>query len=676
MRTKIILEIFKKEMLDILRDKKSLFMMIILPIILYPLLLVGFSQVLMMSMNSIEKQEITLAFNQSTNNAVLDRFINNQITKDNEGIKIIKSSNYEKDIKDGKLDAYISQEKKDNKLSFKIYSNNSSDKSIVVNDKIVEILDDYKEDLVRSNLEKEGLDYDYILEPITYENIDLAKNEEKAGYLLGQILPFILIMGVLLGAIYPAIDVMAGEKERGTLETLLTLPISNLELIIGKYLSVSFSAIVTALLNIISIFVSLVFMVYTQGVISSSDMSSFNLSSLIGPVIITIICICLFAMVVSALSMCVCSFAKSFKDAQNYITPLMLLIMIPSYASMVPAMKLTPTTSVIPVINISLLIKSVMSFDSNVGLISMVLISNLAFVILSVVVLSKIFNSEDILFGDNKSFSFLEKRSNIKIGTIPSPSDGMILYVLSLLFLIYIGSIIQFKLGMSGIAITQIVILLLPVLFAFYIKSDFKKVFSINLPSFKHILGSVILWAGGYVIVLLVTQILLYFFPSNLEVAESLNDALYIKDSLFLNLLIVAVMPAICEEMLFRGFILTSFNKSKKYPQRAIFFSALLFGFMHIDFIRIVPTTILGIILAYSVYKSGSIFVAMIMHFLNNGVSVIVNYYSQQAGHIASSSIELIPFTQEVILLFIGLILLFIGKYLLSHKNDLSIISK
>ena len=172
-------------------------------------------------------------------------------------------------------------------------------------------------------------------------------------------------------------------------------------------------------------------------------------------------------MVVSAISMCVCSLAKNFKDAQNYITPVMFLVLIPSYASMMQNLTLNRSTSVIPVVNISLLIKSVLSNNFNLSLIALVFISNFAFVILSVILLSKLFNSEEILFGNNRNFSFLEKRSNIKKGTMPSVSDGIILYAIGLILLIYIGSYIQLKLKMTGIVLTQVMIISLPLLFAY-----------------------------------------------------------------------------------------------------------------------------------------------------------------------------------------------------------------
>ena len=106
---------------------------------------------------------------------------------------------------------------------------------------------------------------------------------------------------------------------------------------------------------------------------------------------------------------------------------------------------------------------------------------------------------------------------------------------------------------------------------------------------------------------MIITNIIIYYFPQNQEIVEGLNNALFIKDNLLLNLLIVAVMPAICEEIFFRGFILTSFKGNKKSYGGAIIFSGILFGLMHMDFIRIVPTSFLGIAFAYAVCKSNSI---------------------------------------------------------------------
>lgn len=672
MRIKIVKQIFKKEMIDILRDKKTIFMMIILPLLLYPILMVGASSIMSMSMNKMEETTVNIAFNNNPSDNLIN--ILNKTNKDNEAkVNIIKVDDYKESLNDETLDAYIEINVNNDIQSYKIYTNSSKNNSYMAEKRIKEALDEHKEEIIEMNLAKEGLDAQKILEPITYETLDIAKNEEIAGNILGQILPFILIIGVLLGAIYPAIDVMAGEKERGTLETLFTLPISNLELVMGKYMAVSFCAVVTAFLNIISILISIGFITLTAGIANEMGMPKFDFTQMIFPGIITMICIDLFAMVVSAISMCVCSLAKSFKDAQNYITPVMLIIMIPSYVSMIPNIELDGFTSTIPVVNISLLIKSVLSFKFDLNLIAIVFVSNFAFMILSVLLLSKMFNSEEILFGNNRSFSFLEKRSNIKKGTMPTISDGAILYAVGLVLLIYVGSLVQLKFKMAGLAMTQVMIIGLPLLFAYYIKTNFKKTFSLQKINLKQILGGILIWMGGFVLINLITQIILYLFPQNMEVAETLTDAIIIKDNLVLNLVIVALMPAICEEIFFRGFIFTSF-KGKDSSKIAIITSGILFGFMHMDFLRIIPTSILGIIFAYTVYKSESIFIAMILHFINNSIAVLVSHYPNSELVKMSSFIELdfknLNIGKFIILICISAVFIIIGIRLFKNKSE------
>ena len=650
MRINIVKQVFKKEIIDILRDKKTVFMMIILPLLIYPLIMIGASQIMMMSMNDMNSKEINIAFNKKPDSEFVDLLNNKTVSEGKEvnstesedaKVNIIEVEDYKKSISNGAIDAYIELKDDGDKIGYNVYIDSSSSNASIVSDRLEDTFDAYKSNLVDNNIKDNGLNPDKVLNPILYKEIDVASNEEIAGNLLGRVLPFILVVGILMGAIYPAIDVMAGEKERGTLETLFTLPISNFELVIGKYLSVTVVAIASALFNILSMGLTMFFIMNMAGDMGSLGFSIAKFSGLIFPLIITILCICVFAMVVSAVSMCICSMAKSFKEAQNYMTPLMLVIMLPSYVSMIPNMELNYKNVFIPVINISLLIKSVLSFNSSISLMGFVLLSNVIFVILALMLLAKLFNSEEILFGDRSGFSFLEKRKNIKKGTMPKPSDGFILYVVSLVLLIYLGGYLQLKYKMAGIIMTQGIFLTVVGLFTFYIKSNPVELFNLRMPRILDVLKSLILYALSYIVIMLIMNMLLKVFPDSSKIVEGLNDALYIKGNIVLNVILIAGTPAICEELLFRGFIFSSLKNiktnnedSKKPIVFAILVSSLMFGIMHMNFIRIIPTTILGMVFAYSMYKSKSIFVPMLLHFINNSISVIGIHFVKANPHL------------------------------------------
>ena len=165
---------------------------------------------------------------------------------------------------------------------------------------------------------------------------------------------------------------------------------------------------------------------------------------------------------------------------------------------------------------------------------------------------------------------------------------------------------------------------------------------------------------------MIITNIIIYYFPQNQEIVEGLNNALFIKNNLLLNLLIVAAMPAICEEIFFRGFILTSFKNNKKSYRGAIIFSGILFGLMHMDFIRVVPTSILGIAFAYAVCKTNSIAVSMFMHFLNNGFAVVVTHISSKfSDNIKTTEVVGLSFNEIIVFLGLSFIFIFLAPLLL-----------
>ena len=666
MRRHIIKSIFKKEMLDILRDKKTLFMTIILPILLYPTLILLMTYIMSISSKDMAKRDINIATSMPLEAQLMEKM--NVVDENTGKINIIplKDKDYKEALNEREICAYIEVEQTGEVKDYKVYYNASNDDGSQACSRLEEILEDYKKEKVSEGIKALGLDEKALLQPITYSFNNVAQSEQIAGYLLGIILPFILILGILTGSIYPAIDVMAGEKERGTLETLLTLPISNIELVMGKYFAVSLSALVSALLSVISIGCSMIFLILSASELIDVPGMNMDFSKLCIPLLITFVCICLFTLVISAISMCVCSLARSFKEAQNAMTPLMLVAMLLSYSSMIPTLELSSVTAGIPVVNVVLAIKSVLTFKYDISLLMIVLVSNSIFVMLAVWLLSKLFRSEEILFGNNNGFSFLERRSDIKKGTMPSFSDGIILYAVAMLVLIYICSYLQAKFMLWGVALTEVIILALPVLLSMYIKTDLRKVYSLNRPSLKELIGSGVLWLGLWGVILVIDNIFTQCGWMNENQNIEFQTQLLTGHNTITTFAVIAIMPAICEEALFRGFIFTAV-KDKTHPIRAILISGILFSLMHIEPVKLLPIAILGIAMGYILHKTGSIFCTMLVHVLNNGIAVLLTQYP--IPQVSLLDQKLMTAEGKIVVTIIGLIIALVGIGILNIKK-------
>lgn len=666
-RLKALKAVFKKEMLDILRDKRTLAIMILLPLILYPVILIAASQVSMMMIESREDKVYSVAFDFQ-----MDKQLETLIQENYEEYKL--ELKYPDDpaaaFEKQEIMSYVTLEEADGKEVYKIYYKSSESYTDNASDRIKQVLEDYKLTITEGFLKEAGMDAEMVLEPITYEYVDLAADAEKTGMFLGTILPFLLVIALVTGAMYPAIDITSGEKERGTLETLLTLPVSNMELMGGKFLAVAGVAVASAIMNFISLTLVGLYLMnsLTQQVSNGEAAISFEAGSLIIPFLLILICIIVFALFVSAVVLCITSLAKSFKEANNYMTPVIMIFMLPAMVTMIPEVSLTAKTAAIPIVNISLLIRDALVLEYNALNIVVVLVSNIGYALIAVTVLSRIYNSENILFGSGAELNLLERRSSFIPGKKVSPGDGLILYFIGLLLLFYVGSLFMQKFGFYGIAVTQALVAALPVLAAFYLKTDIRKTFKLSLPRLRDISRGLILWAGAFILANLAGALLLRLFPQNEEVVHQL--ALILKgETLWITLLVVALLPAICEELFFRGFIFSSLEGSVK-AGTAIFLTGLMFAFYHLDFIRIVPTFILGVLFTLALYKSGSILVPMIMHFVNNAVAVIILFYpdlAEQMNPVAILTDN--PVLQVVIYLLLACILIVVGSGFYDRYN-------
>ena len=633
MKTSKIKSIYKKEMLDLFRDKKTLIMMVLVPLLLYPLIMLVALLVSTAVTETIQSGSYTVAIAEEEgvtyDKDTLISFIEENEENQSYTLEIMECDDPATMLQEEELDTYVTVGMGEEKLTFQVHYLSSVTNSTAASDMLMDKLKLYREQLSKNQLTELGLDAEYLMKPVELTWDDRSSKEESVGSILGQILPFLLITSILMGALYPSIDTTTGEKERGTLETLLTLPVRNEELIMGKFLAVATVSVVSALLNLVSMAFMGIFL--SEMINSSTEGSmSIDLAGFIPAIIIVILCVVAFALFISAITMCVTTFAKSFKEANNYTTPLLLVVMLTGYIGFIPNIELTPLMAAIPVVNICLLIGNLLVFKYNLSLILIVLVSNVAYAALAVMALSRIYNSEDVLFGESGvSLQIFTSRKDLKKGGVPNFSDAALVAAVSMLLLLYAGTLLQLKFPFLGVLWTQLLIIAVPVFAAWYTKKDFKQTFSLKVPKPTGIIGAVLLEVGTFLSVTMLSVALTYIWPQD---AASVNEnfMLMLDGVGFVPaLLVIALAPAICEEALFRGYFLAAARKKFK-PWTAILIVAAMFGIYHMSLIKFFSTGLLGIALCYAAYKSGSIVLSCLMHFINNAFSVVVLYYGEE----------------------------------------------
>lgn len=669
MKTKAFKLLLKKELLDVFRDKKAIIMMVLVPILLYPLIFFGSMAVMTMIQSNMEEGEYKVAIVASDDGA-----LKSAVEKHNENAKVearekaetestdqgnssddsvsqknsastsangiatdvltlvdAPSGDYQEALQNEELDAYITSSKDSSgKTVYEVYYVSSITNSSYAAGIVRDVVDELSREESKEKIQAAGLDADVIMNPVVYESEDLASSEQSAGSILGMILPFLLVLSLLMGTMYPAIDVTAGEKERGTLETLLTLPVSNREIIFSKFFTVAIIGIISALLNIVSIAFMGIYMIRLMGDAMDSMGISFagiDIGKFIPAIIFTVLAILAFSLFISAVTMCITSLAKSYKEANNYITPLMLVVMLTGYIGFIPNIELTHTMALVPVANICLMIKNLLLFKVEYNLVAVVLMSNVLYAIVAVLILSRIYDSENVLFDEGKfSLKLFERRSNMKKGGVPTTGDAWFMVVFVMFAYLYLGSVLEMKYGFGGIFGIQMIIFVLPLLYVLYTKRSILQTYSFRKTKFMNFVAALFMGCGTMLIGIILTSFVSMLFPTEAEMVSSglMNELM--SDNELLTFAVVALTPAICEEMLFRGFLFSAFRGRHKIVV-SVLLTAVIFGVYHMSIVRFFTTALLGAALAVIVYYSDSIFPAMMMHAINNGIAVLQMYH-------------------------------------------------
>jgi sodium transport system permease protein len=621
MRSRIVKVIALKEIKEAFRDRRTLFLMVFLPILMYPLLLLLITQVALIQQEKLEEQTSRVGYL----NADADHPLITYLSEDERlDLVWIQGGEGSRSGTDAVVDlqGWEGLQSLEGTVAVPITYESVDEASRQAADRIEALLLAWSAMETRRRLEERGL-HESIIRPLELKLNDTSAPEERGGYALGAFLPMLVIATVLIGAYYPAIDLTAGEKERGSIQTLFVAPIGSFEIVAGKYLAVLSIAMVSGMANLLSMA-----LLFSHNLFLSGEMGDFDFSISLSTILVLFFNIVLIALFFSALLLTVAVMARSFKEGQNYLAPVYLVCFIPAIITQLPGIEINEQLALIPAINVTLLMKSVLVGEARIDMMFLVTASTLLFTTLTLIIASKLFAQESVILGERASVGLLTRPA--AASKRPTTSEGLAWYAVMVVLLFYGGSVLQVKYAEWGLLATLWLVVLLPTVgFSRFLRLDFRETFALRRPPLRGFLAAVILGVSAWVVVAAANfWIEEHIFSTPARLAEEMAAFFPEPTDLFSwiwLMLLVAVSPAICEEALCRGFLFSSL-RDRIAPWALILLTGLLFGVLHLSLYRLFGTTMLGIVLGLLVYKTGSIWTAVIFHALNNGIAALLMF--------------------------------------------------
>lgn len=394
MRIHKVATVYNKEILETLRDKKTLFMMIVIPLILYPLVFIGtgyFSGLQReKSMHFISKVVVT---NAGENNQLVEAIVKyGKFT-------IVNTTNEVSALKLGDIQLVIQapfdfQDNLENDIpsNLTILYDESNVKSQDAKEIFIKFFDYYKNDLIRSKLERSGIS-GALLDVVSIETQNIASAEKMGAFIVGMVMPILVLILSFTGAMHTASSITAGEKVKQTIETLLVSAISRKEIVLGKFITVMTTSIVTAFLGLLSLFITFevgftLLSASTETQIAISPYSTIIMFIMILPV----------AGIFSALLIALGTYARTTKEAEMYYSSCIIIILALGMASLTPGFEPGLKLFMIPVMNTTLIQKELLMSNFDLVHISLTLGSTVALAFAALYAANNLFSREEILF--------------------------------------------------------------------------------------------------------------------------------------------------------------------------------------------------------------------------------------------------------------------------------------
>lgn len=389
--------VYRKELRDMLRDKRTIRSMIIIPVIAMPLIIVGVGTLVGHLEQEAKKEPSRVMVSGGADSPKMLAALGE--TPD---IQIIPyQDDAKQEVSDKKIGALVEipagfdsvlSSNKTAQVSIGYYEND--DKSELAKERLQQFFDDYRTKMAREALTARGMPTN-LLEPFTVAASNIAPPAKVSAAAIGGWILYMVIIFSFSGAMYPAMDLTAGEKERGTLETILSSPVSRTDLVIGKFLMVMTASIITTALSLTSMGASIAWVGASAGKGGDAALKlSFDPTSVLAIVILLVPLAVLFAVVLIAVAL----LAKSYREAQTYVSPLMFLVIIPAIVGALPGVELNWRTALIPILNVSLVSKEIFAATYHWNYIALIFATTCIYAAIGIAAAVHMFNREDVLF--------------------------------------------------------------------------------------------------------------------------------------------------------------------------------------------------------------------------------------------------------------------------------------
>ncbi len=378
-----IFKILKKELRETIRDKKSLMMMLIMPLFI-PAFAIGMSFYFEAESEKdvSEYNKIGIAYEVTEEEKMIMEELKLDPVYDT-------FDNLKEKYDNGEINLYISKDGKNYTLH-----GNYNDNTSLASTLATSYLEAYKIYLQAEYLTNHDIEPLEVIDMIRVQE-DIIMEENIFAKMITQECFMFLMAALAIAAVYAATDSIAGEKEKGTLETLLTFPVKAKDIILGKFLSISLASIFTGVFSIILMVISLS---YING--AFTVYSDLNIIPNISTIIYTFIIVIIYSFFISGLCIAIASKTKSYKEAQSALTPISFVAIFPSMIVMLAGLETTTLLSFVPFLNVSLIFNDMLAGKVDILNLIIVAVSSIIFIAIVLSIIIKQYKSEKVLFSN------------------------------------------------------------------------------------------------------------------------------------------------------------------------------------------------------------------------------------------------------------------------------------